>query len=445
MVKRVRGFVMVRVLSYHGAAMEFERYREAVRFLEGLQNLPVKNYMADRSHPEIYLKRMRSFLALLGNPERGMKFVHVTGTSGKGTVTTMLHEIFDAAGKRVGSFTSPFTMTTIEKIRVGKLFIASDVFADLVDEIKPALDRAQAESPYGAPSYFEICFAIAFLYFRRERCEWIVLEAGCGGRYDASNVISHPAVTAITNIDLDHTQLLGKSLGKIAFDKAGIIKKGSAFFTAETRPALRGLFMDICRLKGAAFHLVDPSDDYQETNRALAGAIARHLGLPEKAIAEGAAKARLPCRFEIMQTAPLVVLDGAHNRAKIASTVANLARLRYRHLHLIVGMADNKDHFPMLAQIIPRADRVSFTRFQTQGRLCADPNRLCERSKRFLKKGVRTDVFLDPARALAAALRDAKKGDLVLVTGSFFLTGELRTHWIPENAVLRARHAFPGR
>lgn len=422
----------------------FRRYHQAVDFLEGLSNLPAeKDYMRDRSNPSLYLKRMRYFLALLGNPDRRFKLIHITGTAGKGTVTTMVHEILAVSGKKVGSFTSPFVTTSIEKIRVGEKYIAPGEFADIVEYLKPYLDRAYVTGPYGRPSYFELFLAIAFLYFKRQGCEWVVLEAGVGGRYDATNVIEKPRITTITNIDYDHVELLGHTLTQITRDKAGIIKQGAQFFTTEQRPALLVLLQKICEEKNVNLHHIprirSRARNYQAYNQALATAIGEHLGIQEKYIKRGIRHTRLQCRFEIMRRRPLVILDGAHNRAKIRSTVENLTRIDFRKLRLIIGTADNKDKSSMLKQIIPLADHVFFTRFQIKDRKCAHPRALLALSQKYLREGARAEILLDPALALTQALHRADPRDLILAVGSFFLAGELRKKWIPAERVLRKR------
>ena len=418
----------------------FQRYFRAVSFLQGLNNLPLDgDYLVDKHHADRYIKRMRYFLNLLGNPDKGLKFIHIAGTSGKGTVTNMVHEILLASGKNVGSFTSPFVTTPIEQIKVGDAYIAPDEFADIVEYLKPFIDVAYAEGPYGSPSYFEIFFSIALVYFQRKKCDWVVLEVGLGGRYDATNVIERPSVTAITNIDYDHTELLGKTLQKIAFDKAGIIKLGAAFFTTEQRPALLKIFGAICDEKHVALQSLLRRNNYREYNADLATAIARHVGVSDEAISQGIKDVRLPCRFEVVGRNPTVVLDGAHNRAKIRATLANLEKVAFQRLHLVVGIADNKDHISILEQIIPLADSVSFTRFQSRERKCAHPKELLKKSAGFLKKSARVRMFLDPERAVSQSIQDAHQDDLVLVVGSFFLAGEVRRRWFPEELILEKR------
>lgn len=421
---------------------DMTRYHQAIRYLEGLSNIPEeKDYMRGYTDPALFLERMRSFLGLLHHPERGFKIIHITGTAGKGTVTTMLHEILHCAGKRVGSFTSPFSTTAIEKIRVGTDLIPPEEFADIVDSLKPHIDHAYLAGPYGKPSYFEIFLAIGFLYFKKTNCDWVVLEVGAGGRFDATNVIEDPVVTAITNIDYDHTDLLGKTLQKIAWDKAGIIKPGGMFFTAEQRPRLRKMFRDICAQQGTSYHSIGHQDGYQAYNRALAGTIATALNIAPLHIETGIARAHLPCRFEIMQQHPTVVLDGAHNKVKIASTVENLGQMTFKKLILVLGISDNKDHLAMLQQIVPLAHTVVFTRFQIKERKCAHPKILWEESKPYLRANTHVQIFLDPSQALALALKEAGPQDLVLVTGSFFLVGDVRTHWIPEQRILSTQQS----
>ncbi len=421
----------------------FERYHDAINFLEGLSNLPLDgDYMIKQRHLGVYLKRMRYFLELIGNPDKGMKYIHITGTAGKGTVTNMIHEILNVSGKNVGSFTSPFVTTSIEKIKVKDSYISPDELADIVEYLKPFIDKAYLTGPYGRPSYFEIFLAIAFIYFKQQKCEYVVLEVGLGGRYDATNVIEKAVATAITTIDYDHTHILGKTLKEIAYDKAGIIKKGSAFFTAEQRPDLIKIFDVICKEKKLKLNQIQYQENYQEYNKALASEITRSLGVSEQDIKKGIAIARLQCRFEIIQKRPFVVLDGAHNRSKIRSTIVNLENLIFNKLYLIVGLAENKDDTLILNQIIPLADKVYITRFQTKDRKCAHPKELTERSQKYLKKSARTETFLDPSQALTKALSKAKEDDLVLVTGSFFLAGEMRKKWFPEKWILSKRKNF---
>lgn len=447
----------------------FERYFATVSFLEGLSNLPAQQFLRDRAHPEIYPKRMRYFLSLLGHPERGIRFVHIAGTAGKGSVATMVHEILTAAGERTGLFTSPYTTTSIEKVRVARSYIAPGEFAALVDELKPVIDHAYERGPYGGPSYFEVFFALALLAFRRRRCTWAVLEAGLGGRYDATNAISPPAVSAITNVDLDHTDILGKTLAKIARDKAGIIKRGSIFLTAERRKNLLHVFRQICRAQGARFvsiadqptnirlhhryslfrihgskyrYRIQLAGGHQVANAMLARRIAMTLNVAEQCIVRGLARARIPCRLEIVQRRPLVVIDGAHSVVKMKATRDALPLFPYRRLILVLAIAQDKDVVGMVRAIARNADRVLTTRFQIPQRTCTDPVKLARIMRRTVPSRVNVSFSYDPWIALRRALHSAGKDDLVLITGSLYLAGELRQRWHSEAEILRQRSSF---
>lgn len=425
-----------------------DRYRHAVGFIDGLANLPRSDdYMSGRSRPAIFLERTKAFLKLLGNPERGFKYVHITGTAGKGSVSAMVYESLMLSGKRVGAFTSPFVVAATEKIRASTpggddLFISPDEFADIVEELKPYIEKMQREHPHGRPSYFELYLAIAFMYFKRKKCEWVVLEVGAGGRYDATNVIKKPIVTAITSIDYDHTRLLGRTLKSIAGNKVGIAKKGSVLFTTERRPVILEQFAVECRKVGSEFHALPVSTDYRVNNATLARAIGKRIGLSDDAIEKGIMEAKLPCRFELVQENQRIVLDGAHNRAKVRSTIANLKEMPHRKLHLVLGFKGGKDSRTMTREIAPYADHLYATRFQLPGLTCTDPHQILEVAASVLKKGAKATVYLDSHDALQAARSAAAPGDLILVTGSFYLAGELRKEWYSEEWVLTNRKSF---
>lgn len=443
-----------------------ERYREAVSFVENFSNSSIKKeYRKDldadeqkksakaanggkkpeKTDPNFFLARMRYFLDVLGCPDAGFKYVHVTGTAGKGTVSTMIQEILTAGGKKAGLYTSPYVTTTIEKIRVGDRYISPDEFADIVDDMRPAIQKA-AHGPYGAPSAFEFCLAIAIQYFKKQKCEWVVLEVGLGGRYDATNMIRGPKITAITTIDYDHTEILGNTLRKIAYDKAGIITEGSTFFTSEQRPELLRLFKKICKEKGAAYHHVGKQAGYKKYNSELARAVAESIGISSAHIRKGIRNTKLPCRFEIISTKPTVILDGAHNRAKIWSTVSNLTDISYKKLVVILAISDTKkDNRAIISPLATVADHIIVTSLAGGERKSVHPAALLPYIKRALNKAKRkatVQIISKPSEALAAARNLAKKTDCILVTGSFFLAGELRKEWYPEEWVLRHRKSF---
>lgn len=431
---------------------KFAAYFAAVKYLEDLAKLPISHDYLKRNakNPKIFLERTEHLLKLLGDPHRGFKYIHFTGTAGKGSVTALLHNILYAAGRRVGSFYSPFCSTSIEKIKVNDLLISPRLFAQLVNKIKPVVEKMKTGG-FGRPSYFECFFGLALLYFKIRRCQWVVLEVGLGGAFDATNTIARSEISAITNIGLDHTHILGKTLTKIARDKAGIIKADSHFFTTETRRRLLEIFKDRCNQLKTRFHKIIPLQpspypspwkgegihkSYLQTdqNIILAAAIARHLGIADKIITRGIAKTKLPCRFEIIQNNPLVILDGAHNPLKIKNVIHNLADLTYAKLYIIFACAANKDARRMIMTLERAGGEIVFTQFYSD-RQAYPAEKLSILAENFS----RHKIDKNPNRALTKILKKMNKQDALLITGSFYLAGELRKHWISEVKILKSR------
>lgn len=408
----------------------FNSYYETVKYLESFSSLAdVKKFAKDQK-PDYYLKKTKYLLNLIDNPQANFKFIHIAGTSGKGSTANLIHYILYKNRYRAGLFTSPYATTSIEKIKVDNLFISPDEFCAIVKYLKPFIDKVYLDCPYGPVSYFEIFLAIALEHFRRQKCEWVVLEAGLGGKYDATNIIKSPVITAITNIDLDHTNILGRTLTKIAKDKAGIIKKNSLFFTTEKRPHLLKILNFLAKeAKAKKFITIKGG------NAELAVAMAKEVGL-KTVLLDNAPK--LPCRFEIMQQSPLVILDGAHNPAKIQFSLAKLKRVSYDKLLMVVAVAKDKDHEKIIKEIAPLADQVFFTRFLIAQRECASPKNLLAIYQKCQPKGT-ASVLLDPFSALTAAINTARLNDTVFVIGSFFLAGELRKYWKKEEKILNKR------
>lgn len=412
------------------AMADFRRYREAVLFLESLLNLPENR----RARKAYQADRMRWFLKFIKFPEKKLKFIHIAGTAGKGTAVHSLHEILAATGCRVGSYYSPHPTAAIERIRVGGKFVAPDEFAGLIEGLKPFLNKAALVSPFGRLTYFEVFLAAALIYFVRQKCEYAIIETGLGGRRDASNFVRRPLACAVTNVDYDHTEILGRSLRAIAGEKIGILKKGAAFFTTEKRPETLAFFRKEAEKSGNPFFLVSGSSPE------LAAAIAKFLGIDEKAIAAGSRKKRLACRFEELQSVPSVIVDGAHNPAKLRFLAKTLKDLPGRKI-FVFGMAEDKNLKESLKAILPSAGALFLTRFLNPYRKTADLRRLRDLALAGgFKKPVR--VFLDPWQALAAALKKARPEDRVIICGSFFLAGELRKKWISEEFILKNRRNF---
>ena len=224
------------------------QYQKDILFMESLVNIPKKNYLLKVKDRSIFVERLRKFLTLVGSPEKKLKFIHIAGTSGKGTTSKLLEHMIADAGLKTGSFTSPFATTSIEKISIDQRLISPKSLHQILEyKIKPALDKYLLEFSEDQISYFECFLVIALIYFVEQKCDWVVMETGMGGEHDASNVIVNPKVTAITNIAMDHIETLGPKKSDIAKNKAGIIKRNSLFLTTEKDKKLLKIFKNKCK------------------------------------------------------------------------------------------------------------------------------------------------------------------------------------------------------
>lgn len=411
--------------------------------------------MTDPKHCALYLKRACFLLDLLGNPEKKIPhYIHVTGTSGKGSVCAFLHAILQAAGKRVGALTSPHPTWITERWQIGSQIMSQQEFVQIVREIKPVLDAYERQSPYTMVSYSELMTIIGLYYFAKKIVTWAVIEVGCGGRYDATNILPKKDIAVITNIGTDHAHLIGPTKAEIAYEKAGIIKSGCRVFTMENNKLMlsilekeakkvraiafnRTLNRDVriitSHLTGSHFtyrqqsyHLTVPGR-HQIANAALAIDIAQALKIPAAAIKHGLAAAKQPLRMEVVSSQPLIILDSAHNIEKIRTTVTTMRKLG-GNLHLIIGFCNDKPWKKMVHELATlRPATIACTRNTINPfRKAADPKALAKEFKKNLPK-VKTEIFLDPQDALAWSRKKIKAGNIILVTGSIFLSGELRS------------------
>ncbi len=421
-------------------------FQTAYKKLLSLNNLQVHNYSDSPRELARSLDRVRSLLSALGNPEKKLEIIHVAGTSGKGSVVNYLHEILLADGKAVASYSSPHTTTYLERFRVNDKLIDPKLLAKSINELIATYEKMLAQEP-DELSFFELSTCLAFYAFVQAGAKWCVLETGCGGRSDATNIILTPRVAVITNIDKDHTEILGTALTDIASEKAGIIKKGGMVFCGETRPALKKIFMREAVEKDAALFFVNPPSAkkvrsefgrHQQHNAALAEAAALEVGVSPEVITKALETSRpLPCRFESMQIKPLIILDGAHNLAKMKTTV-DLIKTIGQPVHIIFGCTATKDAIGMIKLLQPVAKTITTTRFDTTFRKAANPATLLAD----VSKAKRAGFFLDHSQALAHVKKIAKNQPIV-VTGSLYLSGEMRENWITEEEIIANQTSFP--
>ena len=332
------------------------------------------------------LERIEALCESLGHPERELRFVHVAGTNGKGSFCSMLSEVLRAAGYKVGLFTSPYIYEFNERMRVNGRNIPDDTLAEITEHVRP-----HAEALTDRPTEFELISAIAFEYFRRERCDVVVLEAGMGGRLDSTNVIRDPYLSVITGIALDHTAFLGDTVERIAAEKAGIIKDGapvifggeddSAYRVIADTAAERGSEIyraDYTRLRvhsadeqGARFSYRHREDLhisllglYQPRNASLVTDAVdilnrRGLKISESALREGLSAARWRARFEVIHEDPTVIFDGAHNPQGIDAAVESIKHyFRDRPVAVLTGVLRDKDYHVIAERISEVSDRA---------------------------------------------------------------------------------------
>ncbi|HCC83548.1 TPA: hypothetical protein DEP96_01730 [Candidatus Uhrbacteria bacterium] len=410
-----------------------KNYKEAVQRLISLSNLET-SWRGSQESLQASLNRTRQLLAKLEHPERELKFIHVTGTSGKGSVTNLIHEMLLADGRAVASYTSPHTTTLLERFRVSEKLIEPKLLVQAI-ELTIAGYEAHLVEGKQALSYFELATVVALVAFVLAKVEWCVLEVGLGGRWDSTNVIPKKEVAVITNVDLDHTDILGNSVEEIAQEKVGIITGRCAVISGVVQPNLRELISDVASDKKASVLFVEaPNDDHRLHNALLATAAAQAVGVKIEVIEKALAKSKgLPCRFEVMSQKPLVIVDGAHNEAKMKGTVQLLKSMKRGRVHVIFGCKHSKDAGAMLKLLAPLANVVHTTRYQHGYGAPENPAMLAK----LITKNKRGKTWLFADEALQFVLGEMKPEDTLLITGSLYLAGELRTHWVSEESIVK--------
>lgn len=421
------------------------QFQEAYKKLISLSNLQTTSYSSSPQELEASLRRTKKLLRLVGTPEQHLRFVHITGTSGKGSTAYMMHEILRQSGISVGTYLSPHTTSYLERFLVNDRLIDPKIIVKGIEVMTSAYATLlKDESPM---SFFELSTVLSIYAMERAGAKYMVLEVGCGGRYDATNVIPAPEIGIITNINKDHTKLLGDTLAQIAYEKAGIMKNRSTILCGELRPALKKIFTkEAIKKSSALFFIPPPTEDkvpahlgkHQQHNAALAERAAQELGIDQETIDKALQSIRpLPCRFETISTKPRIILDGAHSRAKMEATANQLREIK-GDVHILLGHVVDKPGDDFIKLLAPMAKMIHTTRFTTAVRKAANPVALLKQ----VPKRKRGESFIDPVVALNAIKKTLKKGDVLLITGSLYLAGELRSRWISEEKILQSQSSF---
>jgi dihydrofolate synthase/folylpolyglutamate synthase len=429
-------------------------FQSAQSYLLGLINENVSRRMPNR------LDRIRAFLEALGNPQDAYPTIHVAGTSGKGSTATMIATALQASGKRTGLHTKPHLSSVTERARIDGLAIPEDVFGDLVGEMQSAVDRVSYE--HGRPTYYETLLALAFLWFARSEVDVAVIEAGVGGTLDGTNVL-RPRVSVITNIALDHTDILGDTVEKVARDKAGIAKPGIPLVSSVRDAGPRAVIEEVCAAAGApfisvldtvtiepkggerygqSFGIVTPDDryeislpllgDFQQENAATAIRALEQLGTDlrptREQIETGLARTVIPGRMEFFPSHPGVVFDIAHNPDKAAHLAHALNEtFPGRRFLFVMAIGESKDAAEVIKPFLQLHGSFTFTSFSAAGRTASRPQRLASITD---EMGGWGRAITDPVDAFSIARRNAEGDDIIVVTGSTFVVAELREWWM---------------
>ena len=396
------------------------------------------------------LERISGMMEQLGNVQEDLKFIHIAGTNGKGSVSAMLSSVLTAAGYRTGLFISPYIMRFNERMQVNGMSISDEELAEIIAEVQPV-----AESMAERPTEFEIITAAAFLWFARQKCDIVVLETGLGGRLDATNLISKNVCAVITNLGMDHTEYLGNTLGEIAGEKCGILKPGCPVVAYRSAPEAMKVIRarakelecpvrtaDFGKIKALSADLQGQTFQYKqfpELTVHLLGAhqlknaavaletisVLRKAGweIPDEAVVHGMDATRWPGRFEVLQDNPLVIVDGAHNPQGVESLIAAVKEyLPGQHIVCVTGVLADKDWKPMMDRLkTVVSDFVAVTP--------DSPRALGNvRLARYLTDRQHwVSVADDVEKGLTGALERAKAtGGMVLACGSLYMAADVR-------------------
>ncbi len=406
------------------------------------------------------LERITAMLDLLDNPQDKLQVVHIGGTNGKGSTAAMLAAVLQKAGYRVGTYTSPHLVSYTERYVINGKKISPEDFAALVKELIAVFAEVKRKSGE-APTQFEVLTALAFLYFYRQKVDILLLEVGLGGDIDSTNVVKKPLLSVVTNVSMEHEDYLGSTLEEIAEKKSGIIKERCPVVTASTeekvlsvlrararelKASLYEVSKEVCWRaisetdRGQVFSATTQRCDYGEISLSLWGdhqiinaatAILSLEILTEKGfrvsreqIKKGLAKVVWPGRLELISTAPVVIIDGAHNPAGMEMLAQWLEKRKkgVRKVILVIGMLADKDRSKAAALLDPLVDSVYITK-----PLSPRAGEWRELAGFFSGEKDKVKVAEELSLALKGACQEAEPGDMVLVTGSLYLIGEARS------------------
>ncbi len=395
------------------------------------------------------LDRIKALMKAVGNPEKKLKFIHIAGTNGKGSMAQMFNEILVSSGLTVGLFTSPYIVEYSDRIKVNSKNISYESLEKLVDGLKPILENHPMRNEF---SQFEITQAVALTYFVKEKCDIVVMEAGLGGLLDSTNIIEKPIVSVIGSVDFDHTAILGDTLEKIAFQKAGIIKQGCPCVLSggnkpevvatvretaiEKRSLLNIPILTCCTVsehsirgskfvyRGREYELSMPGLHQISNALTVIDAmkfVRESFEISDESIGEGLKKAVLYGRVEVVGESPLTILDGAHNPDGLRALSAELKNLGDMEITAVIGMHRDKNALDGVKCLVPYVEEfTAVSGFSPQDYPACELAEIISKAGGTAKSG-EADIMAEIRRA-----RDKNKSGAVVICGSLYLVAYVK-------------------
>lgn len=424
-------------------------YNEALKYIHESHKFGIR----------LGLDNIKKLLELLDNPQDKLKIIHVAGTNGKGSTCSFISTILKESGYKVGLYTSPFLETFTERIRVNGENIPKDEVGNIVSLIKEKIEIMVNEG-YSCPTEFEIVTAMAFYYFNNENVDFVALEVGLGGRYDATNVIEKPIVSVITSISLDHIGVLGDTLSKIAFEKGGIIKENCSTIVYPQKEEAGQVIKNICKENKSKYIECNFNDinikesninlqrydciinkkeyedleirligEHQVNNSVLALNVIDYindnldLNISQESMRKGLIETEWPGRIEKIKENPMFIIDGAHNEEGAESLAKSIDRyFEDKNKVLIIGMLEDKDITSVLDILIPKFNKVITT--TPDNPRAIDANKLKEKINKYNIEVICKPKIKD---AVDYVFQTTKKDDVIISAGSLYMIGNIRT------------------
>lgn len=418
---------------------------EAISYIHSLQKFGIQPG----------LQKISALCDALGNPQKSLKVIHVAGTNGKGSTSTMISNMLIASGYDVGLYISPYVSDFRERIQLNGKMIEKSALAKAVEKVKNAIDNVLI--PKGIqPTEFEALTATAFVFYAESNCDFVVLEVGLGGRFDATNIIENPLVSVIVSISLDHTAILGDTIEKIAFEKCGIIKKNAVTVSyplqsddainvikekckemnnnliipdsslisleSEDFDGTTAKYGDICfKLSLAGKHMIYNACTAIEAVKALS---AYNLDISNEAIAKGIEASTMPARLELINKNPIILLDGGHNEGCGRAVEEYIDKfLRNRRIIMVSSMMADKDYESYLLSVASKASVFIATKADVPRALSSDE--LMKTAEKYCKECYSVS---DPQKAIEAGISFCDENSIFFVCGSFYLAEEVRDY-----------------